>query len=329
VVTRAEHGARDERGQVIVIFALALVAIVAMVGLVLDGGSAFAQRRSEQNAADLAALAAANDLIVNQGSANWVATARSVAAKNGFTHGSDGVTVDVTCWNCPGQALTGSVDGVQVQVDINAPHRNNFAGVVGMSSWDVSATARSKTGWPNTAVGPGPFIVSINAFDEGNPIGCNSPEAICTFHNPQGGDTDQPKDPDEFTWTNFGYDKACEAPGNVNSFDLQAYIANRASFSTTLDFGCYVAQHNTGTMDVIVQMLEIAAPLTFPIPVVDEEGKFVGFTTFVLTGANPNGANGGIEGYFEEEFQNQQLDVFSPGFGNASFNGSYVLKLVN
>ena len=225
--------------------------------------------------------------------------------------------------------MTGSVDGVQVQVDIATVHRNNFAGVMGMSTWDVSATARSKTGWPNTARGPGPFIVSINAFEDGEPIGCSSPDDICTFQNPQGGDTDQPKAANEFTWTDFSYDKACELPGNVNSFDLQDYVEDRATFSTTLDFGCYVAQHNTGTMDVVVQQLRDAAPLTFPIPVVDEEGKFVGFTTFVLTGAKPNGANGGIQGYFLDEFQNQQLDVFSPGFGSASFNGSYVLKLVN
>ncbi len=50
---------RNERGQILVLFALALVAMIAMVGLILDGGSAFAQRRQEQNAADLAALAGA------------------------------------------------------------------------------------------------------------------------------------------------------------------------------------------------------------------------------------------------------------------------------
>jgi Flp pilus assembly protein TadG len=329
VVTRAEHGERDERGQIIVIFALGLVAIVAMVGLVLDGGSAFAQRRSEQNAADLAALAAANDLIVNQGSATWAATARAVAAQNGYTHGVDGTIVKVSCDNCPGQPIKESIDGVQVQVDITAPHRNNFAGVMGMSTWDVSATARSMTGWPNTAIGPGPFIVSINAFKEGVPVNCGGPGEICSFTNPQGGDTDQPKKADEFTWTNFGYDKACEDPGNVSSLDLQSYIRNRLSFTVSLDFGCYVAQHNTGTMDVVNQMLKMAAPLTFPIPVVDEAGKFVGFTTFVLTGTTPNGANGSIQGYFQDGMQNQQLDVVSGGFGKASFNGTYVLKLVN
>ena len=38
---------------------------IAMVGLVLDGGSAFAQRRDQQSAADLAALAGANDYLLN------------------------------------------------------------------------------------------------------------------------------------------------------------------------------------------------------------------------------------------------------------------------
>ena len=69
-----------ESGQVIVIFALALVVIVAMVGLVLDGGSTFAQRRTQQNAADLAALAGANDYLLNGDQASATARALAVAA---------------------------------------------------------------------------------------------------------------------------------------------------------------------------------------------------------------------------------------------------------
>jgi len=56
---------RHERGQIIVIFALALIAMIAMVGLILDGGAAFAHRRDEQTASDLAALAGANAFLVN------------------------------------------------------------------------------------------------------------------------------------------------------------------------------------------------------------------------------------------------------------------------
>ena len=49
-----------ERGQILVLFTLAIVAIIGVLGLVLDGGSAFAQRRDEQNVSDLAAMAGAD-----------------------------------------------------------------------------------------------------------------------------------------------------------------------------------------------------------------------------------------------------------------------------
>ena len=49
----------QQSGQILAIFALALVAIVAMVGLVVDGGFTFVQKRDQQNVADAAAMAAA------------------------------------------------------------------------------------------------------------------------------------------------------------------------------------------------------------------------------------------------------------------------------
>ncbi len=329
------HRHRGQRGQIIVLFALALVAMVAMVGLILDGGSAFAQRRSEQNASDLAALAAANDLIVNQGSANWLATARSVAAQNGYTDGVGGVTVEVTCKNCPGQTLDPAYDGVQVTVHISAPHPNSFASIVGMTSWDVGATATSKTGWPDTSIGPGPFIVSQDVFDStGKAKTCADEDHVCTLSHPV---NDTPTVATDFTWTDFSYDKLCEDTGNVNDNDLQNYMDGRANFSLTLTFGCYIAQHNDGVMNNIVDRLQALAPITFPIPVVDASGAFVGWASFHLTAADPGGRNGEITGWFETTcvdnhcaaFQNQQLDVKSPGFGTPTFNGTYVLKLVN
>ena len=50
---------RRANGQIIVLFALALTAIVLFVGLVIDGGNALAKRRDSQNASDFAALAGA------------------------------------------------------------------------------------------------------------------------------------------------------------------------------------------------------------------------------------------------------------------------------
>lgn len=324
----ASPRSRDERGQVIVIFALALVALVAMVGLVLDGGSAFAQRRSEQNAVDLAALAAANDLIVNQGSADWVGTARAVAKENGYEHDVNGVTVNVTCSNCPGQAVDTSAPGVQVTVDITASHRNAFAGVVGMPTWDVSATATSQTGWPDTATAPGPFIVSKKAFNEaGKATTCRDKNHQCSLEHPI---EDTPTEAHEFAWTDFAYDKKCNETGNVDDQDLQAYMDSSATFELSLDFGCYIAQHNNGVMNNITARLAALAPITFPVPIVDESGNYVGWASFVLTSADPNGRNGSLTGYFETgNFQNQRLGVSSPGFGTSTFGGTYILKLIN
>src|SRR3954453_9668566 len=87
---------RHERGQVLVIFALALIAIVAMTGLVLDGGSTFVQRRDQQNVADAAALAAAYSYATTGSTSAATAAAQSIATANGYASGAQGTTVSVT-----------------------------------------------------------------------------------------------------------------------------------------------------------------------------------------------------------------------------------------
>ncbi len=49
----------SQRGQMIALFAIASTAIILVIGLVIDGGFALAQRRGSQNASDFAALAGA------------------------------------------------------------------------------------------------------------------------------------------------------------------------------------------------------------------------------------------------------------------------------
>ena len=48
-----------ERGQIIVVFALALIALVAAVALVIEGGNVFGQQRIAQNGADATSTAGA------------------------------------------------------------------------------------------------------------------------------------------------------------------------------------------------------------------------------------------------------------------------------
>ncbi len=292
-----------------------------MVGLVLDGGSTYAQRRSEQNASDLSALAAANNYLINHDSTLATATARAVAAQNGYTDGVDGVSVGVSI------DLTA---GARVTVDITAPHPNNFAGVVGMSSWNVGATATALTGFPDTATGPGPFILSRDSFGvDGTPLMCTDPNNPCSFTHPVDPGTAAPQDSTQFVWTNFGLAQTCAGPGNVDNQDLSTYLDGMATFTLTLQFGCYIGQHNQGVMNDVVSTLGSMTPVTFPIPVVDHNGDFTGWVSFVLTSTTANGRNGVLTGYFKSPFEANQLTVTSPGLGNTNFAGSYVLKLVN
>ncbi len=74
----------DEKGQAVVIITLALVALVALAGLVFDGGMAFAQRRRMQNAADAGAFAGARVLALGgSDSAICAAVTEYTVTRNG------------------------------------------------------------------------------------------------------------------------------------------------------------------------------------------------------------------------------------------------------
>lgn len=83
----------DERGQTIMLVALSLPIILGFVGMATDVGSLFMDKRQMQTAADAGALAGAAAL--NLASGNITTAARAATAANGYTHGSNGVTVNV------------------------------------------------------------------------------------------------------------------------------------------------------------------------------------------------------------------------------------------
>ena len=65
----------SQRGQALVLVALAIIGMLAMLALVLDGGTTFMNRRAMQNAADAGALAGARQLCMTRSEtdAEWVA----------------------------------------------------------------------------------------------------------------------------------------------------------------------------------------------------------------------------------------------------------------
>jgi len=127
---------RRDGGQVLVIFALALVAIVAMTGLVLDGGSTFVQRRDMQNVTDSAAMAAGYAYSLGGTVPDAAVAARSTAASNGYVNGTGGVTVDLSADNAGGA-------GRHFTVTITRPHPNNFDDPTGDDHDDGDDRGRS------------------------------------------------------------------------------------------------------------------------------------------------------------------------------------------
>jgi hypothetical protein len=134
---------------------MCLLVVIAMAGLLIDGGLAWTNRRQAQAAADTAALAAAKGIVAGS---DGRTEARAVALSNGF--GTVGST------DCAGAALPN--DGVTVNhppVAGDAAHRTTsyvevvttrkmsttFAGAIGQSCWMVSARAVSTVGTSSVA----------------------------------------------------------------------------------------------------------------------------------------------------------------------------------
>ena len=134
----------------------AIVGLVGITALAVDGGNAYADRRRAQNAADSTALAAALARIKGQA---WLSQAYLVARTNGYSN--DGTTNAVTISSPP---TTGPYKGnlEYIQVQITSRVRTYFASVVGVRALTngVEAVARSKP----SVLGPlfeGASVVSL------------------------------------------------------------------------------------------------------------------------------------------------------------------------
>jgi putative Flp pilus-assembly TadE/G-like protein len=131
----------SERGQVLVLIAFAIIVLAGMVGLVVDGGNSFLDRRNAQNAADSAVLASA--LARVKGDPNWTGAALESAATNGYNN--DGVRNIVELHTPPQDGpYAGDINYVQVVITSHVP--TYFARVIGRSELIniVEATARTK-----------------------------------------------------------------------------------------------------------------------------------------------------------------------------------------
>ena len=133
----------DERGSASVAVALLLLGLVAVSGLVADGGAVLAERRSLQNLADSAAAAGAMQLDV----ASYRASGGAVSLDAPRARRAAALTL---------QAAPGVAYGVRATRDAVAVRAERsvglaFLGVVGVGSLTVSASASAE---PRAGVGP-------------------------------------------------------------------------------------------------------------------------------------------------------------------------------
>jgi Flp pilus assembly protein TadG len=304
-----EEPAQREQGQILVIFALALIVIIGMVGLVLDGGSAFAQRRAEQNAADLASLAGANAYLHESQSGfgnhtSWQATAKAAAitaaTRNGFATAT-GATISV-----PDFEVMSS--GYRVRVNITAPHVNSFARVLGAASWDVSVTAAAITGSIDTAVGAAPWTMHMDAFNaDGSPkYHSGNPHDFGEVNG------DYPEGQGDIAWTDFN------GNNNVNTNEVRGIIDGTNVVTATFDFDQYLGQHNSGNHTALYSDVhQYLAGKTIPVPITGPGpcspgnqvgGCFVGWAMFHVISADGGSAKH-IRGYFTGNFTQSPLSV--------------------
>jgi Flp pilus assembly protein TadG len=129
-----------ERGQALIVIALAFVGIVGVMGLVVDGGNAFNDRRRAQNAADSAALASAHARLTG---GDMVGAALAAAAENGYNN--DGANNVVSLYSPPRDGPhAGDIEYIQVIITSNV--KTYFARIIGTDQVtnNVEATARTK-----------------------------------------------------------------------------------------------------------------------------------------------------------------------------------------
>jgi hypothetical protein len=175
-----------ERGQALILIALAAVGLFAVAGLAIDGSAKYSDRRHAQNAADTAALAGALAKVNPQpGDPPWNIVALNRAGDNGYDNShndSNGPTNDVSVNSPPVSGMYAACNDPRfdchdyVQVIITSHVRTWFARVVGIEETQNHVEALSSA------------ISAVSNFNfGGNAIVALSPDG-CALR--AGGNTD-------------------------------------------------------------------------------------------------------------------------------------------
>jgi Flp pilus assembly protein TadG len=150
----------NESGQSMVLIAIALVGLIAFVGLALDGANAYQQRTQMQTAADSAAMAGAREVILESNQStiwsrlNEYAVTRNLASSFTATYYPGGQSLPSSSGTPPTGAL-----GTCVTTTVN--YATDFIPVIGIKSMTVEASACA-AGRAQSGVCGGGYVVWAN-----------------------------------------------------------------------------------------------------------------------------------------------------------------------
>lgn len=152
-IRKGKFGKKFEQGQVIILMALAMVALLGFTSLAIDGGMLYADRRAAQNAADAAAFAGILKKAQGLSDADAIIAAVDLASTNGY----ESSQVNVEVWSQ--SDITGNYDFVSV--DVTATTRTAFLHFVfdGEASNKVMAVTKVRAAGPAM---PQVAIVAMN-----------------------------------------------------------------------------------------------------------------------------------------------------------------------
>jgi hypothetical protein len=143
------------RGQVLVVFALGMAGLLAAAGVAIDMGRFYSEHRFLQNAADAAALAAANALIRGESTADAETEAQTSLARN-FLGDPNGIVASIPPsspvyesghYGDPAYLINGIlISGGDIRVAVSNDINYTFGRFVGLGNQAITARARVKLG---------------------------------------------------------------------------------------------------------------------------------------------------------------------------------------
>lgn len=139
---------KGEKGQILIIFVIALVVIFGFVALAIDGSAVYLDRRRAQNAADSAALSAAYAMCSGE---DPLTAAENIVQANGFIDNGKEIVVDINNPPASGPYATSSDKMEYTEVIITTVRGASFGFFV--SNTPLASTVRSVS---HCHVGSGP-----------------------------------------------------------------------------------------------------------------------------------------------------------------------------